>query len=182
MAAALPSARDTDAVPQIQLGKDYRSEGKALTISLVSTFGPQVVAVALGTYGYGSSYGGSVSTAQVGAFFALAGAVVGPAAGYWYAGSPDWKVGLAVRGGLLAAITAVDATTKCNFFSNDCDALYAANLVGSLAILTSEIIDLAKVKGATRRANERRASRLSVTPLVLPGKSTRFGASASVAF
>ncbi len=129
------------------------SESAALGRSLWGTIVPIGVGWAILASSNGPDQNGA--TAAVGGLSFTGGLVVGPSLGYFYAGQSGraWRgIGLRVLG-LGTLIGAAAASWDC--YGNECETARAVALVGSVVTLGSAIYDIASVRGAVRRRNER---------------------------
>lgn len=165
---ALPSmAQESQQQPPTEI--KWKSEKRALGLSLTFTLASYVLAAA------------SLKCAPLG-FFGLAAGLVGPSLGYFYAGlTGRGLAGVGIRlAGIAVPLFLADAL---GWSWDDNSAGVAVVLVaGGCAVLASTIWDLAGVKQAVRKRNDRiQKVSLSVAPVLAP-KSKTVGLSLRLGF
>jgi len=146
------------------------SEGTALALSAGTTLG----LVGLGAIDLHGSANAQSS------LLVFTGLYLGPAVGYWYAGSSRWKSGLVIRSvglGIGAAGFALWSSSDLlgsNSVKGDSGALLM--FAGAIVIAADAIHDCAKVASVVREENEAR-SRVQVLPMIAPdGRHVGLGA------
>jgi len=153
--AIAPGAHDTIPTAAAEDSPSFKSPSAAFGISFGTTAGLLLAAAAV-------HHGSSNAPATVLAVGAL---VVGPAAGYWYGGSAEWKKGLTLR--LVATgVGAAGALLALNGGgSGDVGAVMA--LAGTGVLVVDALVDIAKVSPAVGRANASRGA-VAIVPTYDP--------------
>jgi hypothetical protein len=131
------------------------SESAALGRSLWGTIVPIGVGLVIAAAAGNEGPDGNAGAGALGGLAFTGGLLVGPSLGYFYAGERGraWRgVGLRVLG-FGALIGAAAASWEC--YGSECETAGAVALVGSVVTLGSAIYDIATVRGAVRRRNER---------------------------
>jgi hypothetical protein len=147
-----------------------KSEAAALRWSLGGTVIPVVLGIAAtAVMASGESQGGEVG----GLYPAIAGVIVGPALGHFYAGRPGRAgMGILLRAGVMAAATGA-AVAIC---IEDCTSgqetgALAVFVMGATVAALSAVADIAAAPRSARRYNE---THLSVTPVIDPRRGVGF--------
>ena len=133
---------------QVDTSQAAKSEGAALAWSLGGTLGPIGAGLLLALPSDGAVGGGV-------ALF-LAGSIVGPSLGHFYANHPGrGAVGIAVRTGAgLATLWGI----RCGFTEAYCNSEPAFGYVGLAVALVSIIYDVGTAPASARRYNKSRIS------------------------
>lgn len=156
---ALPAAAEESQFPASS-GPKLRSEHNALTTSLIGTFASWALFL-------GGSTAGAYELGAVG-FFTLP---LGPSLGYFGAGlqGRGWG-GFTLRALGLAGVIVGWALA---WDEGDSTAIYASFFGGAALVLGSTIYDLATIRRAVRRRNDRiRGASLNVAPVLAPKSKT----------
>ena len=142
---------------QVQETRSAPDPTVALGISLAATAGPLILATSLERSGHDSPPADA---------FAIGAVVIGPASGYWYAHSPEWKRGVIMRAVLTTGTLLLwdGANHHCQ---TSCLGMGLGALLFGAAALGSAVQDITRVPAAAERVNEG-DSRLSILPTYSP--------------
>lgn len=138
----------TPMVGQVDTSQAAKSEGAALAWSLGGTLGPVGAGLLIALPSDGA--------VGIGVGLFLAGSIVGPSLGHFYANHPgQGAVGIAIRTGAgLATLWGI----RCGYTEAYCESQPAFAYVGLAVAFVSIIYDVSTAPASARRYNQRRIS------------------------